>query len=197
MFQQPKTTKTYVAPATPIDVNQRYLVKVYELIDLGPTKFPQPGDDPNNPTHRIQWDFLLADANGNKILDVEGNPYHHFDYTSSKTGKPKKAGGTTATARLWMEALFGKPLESGEIGADIAAQLRGKTAAVLFEEKEKHSQDGEPYMALQILRMSPRKAAAVTAAAEEVRVAQENAQATVARARTAVAEPIEDSDMPF
>lgn len=199
MFQQPKTT-TYVAPATPIDVNQRYLVKVDELIDLGVSKFPQPNDDPDNPTHRIQWKFLLADMNGNKILDVEGAPYRHHDYTSSKTGKSNKAGGKTATARLWMEALFGKALEDDEIGPDIANQLRGKSAVALFEEQEKETRDGEAYTAIKILRLSPRKVSTTAAVAEETRaVAAEKAQATVARARTAVAEkPVDaDDDLPF
>jgi hypothetical protein len=196
MFQQPKTI-TYVAPATPIDIDQRYLVKVYTLTDLGVSKYPQPGDDPDNPTHRIQWDFLLADINGNKILNVEGNPYHHFDYTSSKTGKPKKTGGTTATARLWMEALFGRDIDESEIKT-IASQLPGKTAVALFREKEKQNREGETYTQLAILKLSPRKAGAVVQAAEEVRAAQENARATVARA--AVAEkPADDpfDDLPF
>lgn len=199
MFQQPKTI-TYVAPAQPIDIDQRYLVKVYALTDLGVSKYPQPGDDPDNPTHRIQWDFLLADMNGNKILNVEGNPYHHFDYTSSKTGKPKKAGGTTATSRLWMEALFGKPLEDSELGSDIANRLRGTSAIALFQEKEKENSAGEPYTQLSILRLSPRKASTTVAAAvEQTRAAQENAQATVARTRAAVVEkPADDDpDLPF
>ena len=157
MFQAPKTT-TYVAPATPIDVNQRYLLRVEELIDLGPSKFPNPGDDPDNPTHRIQWKFQIADMQGNKILDIDGNPYRHYDYTSSKTGKSTKAGGKTATARMWMEALFGKSLEDEEIGPDIATELRGKVAVALFEEKEKESNSGEAYTQLRILRLSPRKA---------------------------------------
>lgn len=187
MFQAPKTTITYVAPATSIDVNQRYLIKVHELVDLGPSKFPQPNDDPDNPTHRIQWNFLLADMNGNKILDVEGNPYHHYDYTSSKTGKSTKAGGKTATARMWMEALFGKPLEDDEIGADIANQLRGKVAVALFEEQEKTSRDGEAYTALRILRLSPRKAGAAEPAPVAARPS----------APVAVAERPSEDDLPF
>lgn len=196
MFQQPKPGISYVAPAQPIDIEQRYLVKVEELTDLGPSKFPQPGDDPDNPTHRIQWTFLMADTNGNRILDVDGNPYKHRDYTSSKTGKAQRAGGKTATARMWMEALYGKPLEDEEIGPDIANELRGKSAVALFEEKEKQSQAGETYTALTILRLSPRKAGAAQEATAETRAAAEKAQATVARARKPE-QPEAEGELPF
>jgi len=197
MFQQPKTSVSYVAPATPIDVNERYLVKVEELIDLGPSKFPQPGDDPDNPTHRIQWKFLMADMNGNKIVDIDGNPYRHYDYTSSKTGKSARAGGTTATSRLWFEALFGKPLDDSEIGPNIANELRGKSAIALFEEKDKTDSSGQPYTSLSILRLSPRKATPAALAAEDTAAAATNAQATVARARAAAAEPEAKGELPF
>lgn len=194
MFQQPKSSISYVAPAQPIDVNQRYLVKVEELTDLGPsTQFP--GNDPDNPTHRIQWTFLMATIDGGRVLDIDGNPYHHRDYTSSKTGKARNASGKTATARLWMEALLGKPLEDEEIGPDIASDLRGKSAVALFEEKEKTDQSGNPYTSLSILRLSPRKGGA-QAAADDTKAAADNAKATVARAKTAVAEA-EAPDLPF
>ncbi len=230
MFQTPKPSTSYVAPAEPIDANQRYMLKVEELIDLGPSKFPNPGDDPDNPTHRIQWKFLLADMDGNKILDVEGEPYRHYDYTSSKTGKSTRAGGKTATARMWMEAFFGKALEDDEIGPDIANDLRGKVAVALFEQVEKESQSGEAYTQLKILRLSPRRATkdvlqaqrggtvvatvdtsdprpewdgeSLTQDAQAARTAaSQKAQATVARARTAVATPPEEpegkADLPW
>ncbi len=196
MFQQPKTTGvTYVAPAQPIDVDQRYLVKVVELADVGVSKFQKPDVRPGEEVHRIQWKFHMADIQGNKVLDIDGNPYIHIDYTNNTTGR----GTTTATARLWFEALFGKPLEDNEIsGAAIANEVRGKTAVVLFEEKQKTDDGGQPYTSLSILKMSPRKAGAAMVAAEETKAAADNAQATVNRARAAVAEPPEsDGELPW
>lgn len=159
MFDKPKTT-SYVAPATPIDVDQRYLLRVHKLTDLGISdKFP--GDDPNNPNRRIQWDFQIATMEGEKLLDVDGEPWHYMDYTSSRMGKSTRAGGKTAVARLWIEAFFGKPLEDDEIGDDIHEQLIGKTAVALFEEKP--SANGE-YTNIKILKLSPRKGGSVAAA---------------------------------
>lgn len=208
MFQTPKTGTTFVAPEEPIDVNQRYLVKVMKLTDLGVSKFPQPTDDPDNPTHRIQWAFRMAHSDGTPVLNVDGDPYEHYDYTSSKTGKSTKAGGKTATSRLWMEALFGHPLEDDEIGPEIANELVGKVAVALLEETEKTSQAGEAYTAIRILRLSPRKPATqvipdmAAKAAAERKESAEKAQATVAKARTAVAvaepeAPVERKDLPW
>ncbi len=195
MFQAPPRTTTYVAPEDPIDVNQRYLVKVVELVDLGPTKYPQPTDDPNNPTHRIQWKFRMAAPDGNNgwlpVLDTDGNAYEHYDYTSSKTGKSTKASGKTSTARMWIEALYGHPLEEDEVIAkrsEFHLLLREKVAVALFEEKESGGEDGqESYMRLRILRLSPYKQrtkaevaqAEQTAAADKAVAAVKKARATV------------------
>src|SRR3954468_1045099 len=149
MFQQPKTnTVTYVAPAEPIDVDQKYLVKVEELTDVGVSQFQKPDVKPGEEVHRIQWKFIMADMNGKKILDIDGNAYRHYDYTNNTTGR----GTTTATARLWFEALLGKPLEDDEIGPNIANEIRGKTAVALFESKEQTGSDGHTYLQLKILR---------------------------------------------
>ncbi len=206
MFQAPPRTTTYVAPEDPIDVNLRYLVKVTELVDLGPSKYPQPTDDPNNPTHRIQWKFRMAAPDGsggwNPVLNTDGDPYEHYDYTSSKTGKSTRAGGKTATARQWIEALYGRALDEDEVIAqrsNFHNLLREKVAVALFEEKEAGGEDGqESYMRLRILRLSPYKprTKAEVAAAEQT-AAADKAAATVSKARSAPVAAVEDNDLPF
>jgi len=160
MFQSPISTVTYTPPATPIDPLKRYLLRVQELVDLGPSRFPQPGDDPKNPTHRILWKFQMATETGEPVLDTAGQPFLHFDYTSSKLGKPKRAGGQTATARLWTEALLGRVLtdeELDQIKGDLPRHLVGKVAVALFEEKQVGGEDGQdPGVRLKIMKLGPR-----------------------------------------
>lgn len=157
MFQQPKTI-SYVAPAEPIDVNQRYLLKVADLVDQGVSKYADPADP--NPTHRIRWVFRMATTDGSPILDIDGNPYEHFDYTSNKTSKGKTK---TAQARLWMEALLG-PLEDEDIDASIVQRLKGKVAVALFEELPRQDDSGNEIDGrLRILRLTPFKGKAAPA----------------------------------
>jgi hypothetical protein len=148
VFQSPKAT-SYVAPAEPIDVNQRYLVRVTNWEDLGVSKYADP-TKPGPPPHRIRWIFRIGKLDGTPILDVDGNPYEHWDYTSNKTTK----GNKTATARLWMEAFLG-PLEDSEIDGRILDRLKGKVALALFEEVVSDGQDGqEATSRLRILRLA-------------------------------------------
>lgn len=191
MFDKPATT-TYVAPAEPIDVMQRYLVKVADLVDQGVSKFA-PTDKPYN---RIRWVFRMAHLDGTPILDIDGNAYEHYDYTSSKTSKGKE--GKVATARLWMEALLG-PLEDAEIDGQITNRLKDKVAVALFEEKEVESEYGtEVTQRIRILKLAPyvKGTATVAKAAAEREAAAKKARETVTAAgarHTAVA----DDDMPF
>jgi hypothetical protein len=149
MFQSPAKANSFVAPAEPIDVSQRYLVRVIDLTDQGVSKFADPADP--NPVHRIRWVFRLATVDGVPVLNVDGDAYEHFDYTSNKTTK----GKMTSQARQWMEALLG-PLEDDDIGPDIHTRLKDQVAMALFEENEAGGQDGaESYMRLKIIRMSP------------------------------------------
>lgn len=191
-FDSPSTT-TFVAPAEPIDTLQRYLVKVSEIVDLGPSKFPRPNDDPNKPTRRMQWKFRMAHADGTPVFDLDGNPYEHYDYTSSKTGKATREGGKTATARIWMEALFGREIENDEIDQTIIERLIGKVAVALFEEKDTAADGQESNARVRILKLTPYRS--TQQAAAEVKAAAGNAAATVQRARTAVVEP--GSDLAF
>lgn len=186
MFQAPSTT-TFVAPADPINVNQRYLVKVVDLIDRGIAKWPADNATLPNPVHRIRWVFRMANQDGTPVLDLDGNAYEHFDGTSSKTSKGKTR---TATSRLWMEALLG-PLEDHEVAnPNITQRLKGKVAVALFEEVDSIGQDGtEVYSRIRILRLSPYNKSAAATAVTEQKEAATKAAATVAAARTAVAEP--------
>src|SRR6266702_264649 len=120
---------TFVAPAEPIDVNNKYLVKLAEIKDEGVSKFADPADA--DPAHNLRWVFRMATQDKTPILDVEGGPYEHHDYTSNRTGKSKTK---TAKARLWAEALLGRPLEDNEIDDSLPMALREKVAVALFEE---------------------------------------------------------------
>jgi hypothetical protein len=149
VFQAPKNT-TYVAPADPIDVNQRYLVRVVDLVDQGVSKYADPAD--TNPAHRIRWVFRMGQLDGTPILDMDGQAYEHFDYTSNKTSKGKTH---PAQARLWMEAFLG-PLEDEDITANIHERLKDKVAVALFEEVTRGDDEGvEQTARIRILRLSP------------------------------------------
>lgn len=187
MFDQPKTSVAYVAPAEPIDVMQRYLVRVVEIVDLGPTQFPRAGADPNKPVRRFAWHFRLGHLDGTPVLDIDGNPYIHVDYSNSTTTRAKTASGTTATARLWLEALMGRELEDNEI-PNASTAVINKVAVALLEERESGGQ--------RIVKLQAHKGAA--AEAGEMAAAGRRATATVARAR-ATAPPAEadDNEPPF
>lgn len=187
MFDSPKTT-AFVAPAEPIDVMQRYLVKVADLQDQGPSKFAPP----DKPYNRIRWVFRMAHLDGTPILDVDGHAYEHYDYTSSKTSK----GNMTATARLWMEALLG-PLEDSEIDGQITQRLKEKVAVALFEERDSEGQDGsEVTQRIRILKLAPYVKGGVVQAAGERTAAATKTRQTVAAARQPVAATA-DNDLPF
>lgn len=161
---------------------QRYLLKVADLQDQGVSKFAPP----DKPYNRIRWVFRMAHLDGTPILDIDGNAYEHFDYTSSKTSK----GGMTATARLWMEAFLG-PLEDAEIDGQIVNRLKEKVAVALFEERV--SEQGEEVsQRIKILKLAPFTGLKgnVRQAAAEQTAAATKARETVAaaRAKTAVAD---------
>ena len=186
MFQLPKQS-AYVPPAEPIDINQRYLLRLVGLEDAGVSKFADP-DDPN-PTHRIRWTFRMATLDGAPILDTEGNPYEHYDYTSNKTSKGKK----TAQARLWMEALVGRALEDDEIDGQIASRIKGEVAVALFEEVQAGGDGTDEYTRLRILRLGPYKAAAGSARNAAPAPAPRRQAAAVS---AAVAERWDDDEAP-
>jgi hypothetical protein len=162
VFSKPKSGTSYVAPAEAIDVNQRYLVKLIEIKDEGVSQFADPADP--DPKHNLRWVFQMAHLDRTPIKDVDGNPYEHHDYTSNRTGKGKTK---TATARTWMEALLGRPVDDDEIDDSLPRMLQNKVATALFEEKERGGQDGqESYMRLKILRLNPYKGGTSTPAVE-------------------------------
>lgn len=170
---------------------QRYLVKVADLVDQGPSKFAPP----DKPYNRIRWVFRMAHLDGTPILDIDGNPYEHFDYTSSKTSK----GKMTSTARNWMEALLG-PLEDAEIDGQITSRLKEKVAIALFEDKDTGGEDGtESFHRISILKLAPFTGLknAAQQAANDQQAAATKARATVASARTSTAVATADNDLPF
>ncbi len=156
MFQAPAKTTSYVAPAEPIDIDQRYIYKLVDLQDQGVSKFADPAK--NETFHNIQWTMHVA-VHGTKevIYNVDGEPWEHVEYTTSKTGKNPK-NGMIAKARLWIEAFLGHSVEDEEITPDLPSMLLGKYASGFFEEKEVEAQDGSTYTKLKILKLSPLKA---------------------------------------
>lgn len=179
MFAQPKAQVEYVSPLEPIDINQRYVFRVRKIEDKGIGQFDDP-DDPNA-AHRLLWTFWVYNLDKSPVLNANNDPYEHTQYTSNRTGKGKK----TATARLWIEALFGRPLEDSEIGPGIEHQLIDKVAVGLFEEKEATNRDGEAYNRLSILRLSAMKAPAPEAPKPAPKPAQKPLAEVVAAATEA------------
>jgi hypothetical protein len=156
MFDTPKQTTSYVAPAEPIDVDQRYLFKLTHLEDEGVSKFADPAK--NETFHNIRWHFKVANAETKQaIKDIDGGDWEHVEWTTSKTGKNPK-NGMVAKARLWIEALLGHSVEDDEIGADMPSMILNKYGQGFFEEVERESQSGEMYTKLRIMRLSPYKA---------------------------------------
>lgn len=197
MFDSPKSV-TYVAPSEPIDPMQRYLVKIHNLVDMGVSKFAPP----DKPYNRIRWEFRIAYLDGTPLLDVDGNPFIHFDYTSSKTTKSKM----TSTARTWMEAFLG-PLDDSQIDGQITTRLKEKVAVALFEQKDSGGEDGtEAYTRLSIIKLAPftglknaptqnMQAAAEATASRQA--AATKARETVAAARSTSTAVAEDDSPPF
>lgn len=156
MFQAPGKTTKYVAPQEPIDIDQRYIFKLVNLEDQGVSKF---ADEAKGETyHNIQWTFYVAHQETRKaVMNVDGEPWEHIEYTTSKTGKNPK-NGLVAKARLFIEALLGHSVEDDEITADLPQTLIGKYGSGFFEEKEMESQTGETYTKLKILKLGPYRA---------------------------------------
>lgn len=194
MFSKPKTN-SYVAPAEEIDVTERYLVKLSEIKDEGVSKFADAADA--DPAHNLRWTFRVAHLDRTPILDIDGAPWEHGDYTSNRTGKSKTK---TAKARLWAEALMGRQLEDAEIDDSLPVALREKVAVCLFEEIERTSEQGDSYLKLKILKLAPYKGAgtqAIANAASAQTRAATNAQSTVVAARERPVAVAADDSLPW
>lgn len=156
MFDAPSRKTVYAAPQKPIDIDQRYLVKVAQIVDEGISKYADPSK--GEKFHNLRWHFRVASADTKEpILTTDGEPWEHVQWTTSKTGKNPNGAGMTATARLWMEALLGRLVEDDELDAKAitADMLIGKVASCLFENKVTVSQEGESTTKLAILRLTP------------------------------------------
>lgn len=158
MFDTPTKTTAYVAPATEIDVDTRYLFKLVHLEDEGVSTYADPAK--NQTFHNIRWHYRVAVADTKQsIKDVDGNDWEHVEWTTSKTGKNPK-NGMVAKSRLWIEALLGHTIEDEEITPDLPGMILNRYAQGFFEEVERVSQAGEAYTKLKIMRLSPYKAGA-------------------------------------
>lgn len=189
MFSKPKTT-TFVAPAEPIDANEKYIVRLNEIKDEGVSKFADPADA--DPAHNLRWVFGLYHLDKTPVLNIDDEVYEHHDYSSNRTGKSKTQ---TARARLWIEALLGRPVEDNEINDNLPDLLKDKTAVCLFEEKVVERDDMESYTKLKILRLSPYKSPQmVKEEALELGATPRMAGAAMASATKAAAK---GKDLPF
>lgn len=161
MFQTPSKGSSQVALAEPLDINNRYVVRLEQIVDEGVSKFADTNKP--NPEHSLRWVFQVFNTDKTPVLTVDDTTYEIWEWTSSKTGK---GNGKTAKARLWIEALLGRPLEDNEITADTANDILGKVAVCLFEDKETGGQDGQELTTrTRILRLSPYKGEAAAPAA--------------------------------
>lgn len=150
MFATPKQQlEDYVPPAEDIEVPARYLFRLVKIQDMGISKFDDP-DDPNA-SHRLRWTFRMGTLNKKPILNANGDPYEHSQYTSNRTGKGKK----TAIARQWIEALLGREVDDSEVGPGLERQLINKVATGAFDGEETTSQEGVVYTRYSIIRLSP------------------------------------------
>lgn len=166
MWSKPGSNEVFVAAAEEIEAGngQQYLWRPIGINDAGVGQFADPADP--NPPHQIKWDgFLYHVEDRTAILDIEGNPFVHVDWSSSRTGKGRTQ---TARARMLMEALIGRELEDHEINDELTKKLLDCVAVVIFESSEKTSRSGETYMKLRIDKAfpyRPRTAAVVAAGA--------------------------------
>lgn len=202
MFATPGKGSSVAMLAEPIDVDQRYLVRLVKLIDEGVSKF----DDPtkrkpgSQPDHSIKWVFRVATLDRAPLLTIDDEPYEHFEWTSQKTGK---GNGKTAKARLYMEALLGRPLEDEEINAETANAIIDKVAVCLFENREGTDDVGTPFTRVKVLRLSPYKEGAKSGALPPapspapVAAAVADREVAARKAQKAVADAVAGSDLPW
>lgn len=156
MFDAPSRKTIFAPPAEPIDVDQRYLVKLMKIEDEGVSKFADAAK--GEKFHNLRWHFRVAYADTKlPILTADDEPWEHVQWTTSKTGKNPSGAGMTATARLWMEALLGRPIDDEELVAKqiTSDDLIDKVASCLFQEKDAVNQEGVDYTKLTILKLSP------------------------------------------
>ena len=156
MFDQPKRT-AFTPPPPNLDIEQRYIFKLVKLVDEGVSPFADPAK--NETFHQIRWEFNVAFLDSRQPLYGEdGQPWLFTDTSTSKTGKNPK-NGMVAKSRLWIEAFLGHSVEQDEINSDTPNQLLNKYATGLFELADRESADRTKYQRLQIMRLSPYKAA--------------------------------------
>lgn len=152
---------TFVAPAEEIQTDgTRYIVRLAEIRDDGVSKgqFVDPADP--DPPHTMRWVADLFHIDGTPVLDTEGNVYQHHELTSNRIGKGKTR---TAKAREYMEVFLQRELDESEIDDTMSRQLVGKMAVVLFEGKERETQDGTPYTRYSWMKIYPYKRAPAAA----------------------------------
>jgi hypothetical protein len=137
------------------------MFKLVNLEDQGVSKFADPAKKED--FHNIQWTMHVANFQTKDIIrNIDGDPWEHVEYTTSKTGKNPK-NGMIAKARLWIEAFLGHSVEDEEITPDLPSMILNKYASGFFEEKEVEAQDGSTYTKLKILKLSPLKATGAAA----------------------------------
>lgn len=126
----------------------RYGVKLIRFEDDGVSSYADPNDA--NPAHRIRWVFHLYPTGSNTpLVDADGREYEHFEWTSSRTG-PK------SSARPWIEALLGRPMQPGDGGQELTEKLVGGKAWALLDHVTTPGTNGsEPRTRLKILSLSP------------------------------------------
>jgi hypothetical protein len=159
MFQAPSKTTVQSALAQPLDINQRYLVRLVNLIDEGVSRYYDPVKD-KEPYNSIKWIFRVANADKTPVLTIDNTVYEHWEWTTSKIGKDPSGKRQTATARLYAEALMGRPVEDEEmVRPDFNQQLLNKVAVCLFDEKKGSYIDAsgmeQESVRVKILRLTP------------------------------------------
>jgi hypothetical protein len=153
MWSKPGSTEVFVAPEEEIEADngKQYLWRPISITDAGVGQFADPADP--DPAHSMKWDgYLYRPEDRSAIMNVEGHPYVHQDWTTSRTGKGRTQ---TARARMFMEALMGRDLEDSEINDELTAKLLECIAVVIFSSSEKTSRSGESYFKLKIDKAFP------------------------------------------
>jgi len=159
VFQAPSKTTVQAALAEPIDLNQRYLVRLVSIHDEGVSKFADQSKA-GEPEHSIRWVFRVARMDKMPLLNVDNTAFELWQWTSNRTGKDPAGKTPTAKARAWAEALLGRQVEDEEIArSGFEQQLINRVAVCLFDSKQRTYTDGtgqeQTATRYNIMRLSP------------------------------------------
>lgn len=136
---------------------------------------------------RIRWIWHIAPiATPRKpVLNSEGEPWELYSYSGTATG-PK------STAGPWITTLLGRPIQSGEDGDALSAALIGKVAELWVKVETQPGEQGAlDRINTALLSVEPYRPGAAPKPEPVAAPARPKAAAV------AVADPFDETDLPF